>query len=70
MLLFFITFVATIFFGGWMFVATFPSTRDRKELSAYPILATKKISLYSLIYLLFFSQLPSSEPSQESFGRF
>lgn len=70
MLLTLITFAAAILFGSWIFGTTFSKSRDRKNLSSYPTLATKRISLYSLIYLLFFYQLPSSEPSQECFGRF
>ncbi len=70
MLLSFITFAAMMLFGGWMFVAIAPRIKHRKNLSSYPTLANKKISLYSLIFLLFFYQLPSPEPSQEAFGRF
>lgn len=70
MLLSFITFAAMMLFGSWMFVAIAPKIRNRKSLSPQPTLSNKKISLYSLIFLLFFYQLPSPEPSQESFGKF
>jgi hypothetical protein len=70
MLLTLITFAAMMLFGGWMFGAIAPNTRDRKKSSQSPILANKKISLYSLIYLLFFYQLPSPEHSQKSFINF
>ncbi len=70
MLLFLITFATMMLFGGWMFGATFPRIRDRKNLSPYPTITTKKISLYSLIYLLFFYQLPSPEPSPKSWSKF
>ena len=70
MLLSLITFVAVLLFGGWMFGAIAPKIRHRKNLSPYPTLSNKKISLYSLIYLLFFYQLPSPEPSPEYFGKF
>lgn len=70
MLLFFITLATVMLFGGWMFGEVAPRIRNRKKASQYPNLATKKISLYSLIYLLFFYQLPSPEPSQKSFISF
>ena len=70
MLLSFITFAAMMLFGGWMFVAIAPKVRNRRNLASDPTLANKKISLYSLIYFLFFYQLPSPEPSQEYFGKF
>jgi len=70
MLLFFIAFATMMLFGGWIFREVAPKIRDRKNLSQHPTLATKKISLYSLIYLLFFYQLPAPEPSQKSFINF
>ncbi len=70
MLLSLITFAVMMLFGGWMFVAIAPKLRDRKNLSPYPTLSNKKISLYSLIFLLFFYQLPSPKPSQQLFGKF
>jgi hypothetical protein len=65
MLLSFITFAAMMLFGGWMFVAIAPKIRDKKNLFPYPTLTNKKISLFSLIFLLFFYQIPSPKPSQE-----
>lgn len=70
MLLFLITFTTMILFGGWMFGAIAPKVRDRKKSSQSSTLATKKISLYSLMCLLFFYQLPAPEPSQKSFINF
>ena len=70
MLLSLITFVAVLLFGGWMFGAIAPKISNRKNLSLHPTLSNKKISLYSLIFLLFFYQLPSPEPSPEYFGKF
>lgn len=70
MLLSLITFAAMMLFGSWIFVATFPKIGDRKNLSFYPTLSTKKISLYSLIFLLFFYKLPCLKQSQESWSKF
>lgn len=70
MLLFLIAFAAMMLFGGWMFRAIAPKVRTKKNLSLDPTLANKKISLYSLIFLLFFYQLPAPETSQESFSKF
>ncbi len=69
MLLSFITFAAMMLFGGWIFLAIAPLTRNRKNLSTHPTLSNKKISLYSLIFLLFFYHLPAPQSSQESFGK-
>lgn len=70
MLLSFITFAAMMLFGSWMFVAIAPKIGNRKNSSPRPTLSNKKISLYSLIFLLFFYQLPSPEPSPEVFIKF
>ncbi len=70
MLLSFIAFATMMLFGSWMLGAIAPKVRDRKTLSPHPTLSNKKISLYSLIFLLFFYQLPSTEPSSESFIKF
>ncbi len=69
MLLSFVTFAAMMLFGSWMFVAIAPRTRDRKNLSPPSTLSNKKISLYSLIFLLFFYHLPAPESSQKSVGK-
>ena len=70
MLLSLITFAAMLLFGGWMFVAIAPRIKARRNLTSHSTLSNKKISLYSLIFLLFFYQLPSPEPSHESWAKF
>lgn len=67
MLLSLLTFAAMMIFGGWIFGNIVPSAKTSHSSRPFT-LTNRKISLWSLIWLLFFpsfQQLSSPVPPQE-----
>ena len=67
MLLSLLTFAAMMVFGGWIFGNILPSARKARS-SRPSTLTSRKLSLWSLLWLLFFpsfQQLSSPVPPQE-----
>lgn len=68
MLLSLLTFAAMMLFGGWIFGNIVPSNRKASNSSRPSTLTNRKLSLWSLLWLLFFpsfQQLSSPVPPQE-----